>query len=156
MGGWDCGAGMTARADSAFVETNTSMLRRWLSPVVASAVLLVATTVALWVWDAPIPHEHLIYIYFIPTALIAIRYGSVSAMWMTIAATIAGGYCFYPPRFTWTLESPLDVLELVFFGMLALLASQVVSGLTDDRQVVKRRRRRQWPSWAALWARAGR
>src|ERR1700754_5360335 len=109
-GGLGRGAGMTVRAESDFVEVRASLLRRWLSPITASAVRLAATTILLWVWDRPLPHEHLIFIYFVPTALIAIRYGSTSAMLMTIAATIAGGYCFYPPRFTWTLENPLDAL----------------------------------------------
>jgi K+-sensing histidine kinase KdpD len=140
---------MTVRADREFDAVRPSLLRRWLSPITASAGLLAATTVLLWVWDRPFPHEHLIYIYFVPTALIAIRYGSVSAMGMTIAATVAGGYCFYPPRFTWTLESPLDALELIFFGLLALLASQVVSGFAKDRDGARRRRK-------GVWARAGR
>lgn len=100
------------------------MLRRWLSPITASAVLLAATTVLLWAWDGPFPHEHLIYIYFLPTALIAIRYGNVSAMWVTIGATFASAYFFYAPRFSLAVESPLDALELIFFGMLALLASR--------------------------------
>jgi len=149
---------MTVRADSEFDEIRTSLLRRWLSPITASVGLLAVTTALLWVWDRPLPHEHLIYIYFVPTALIAIRYGSVSAMWMIIGATIAGGYCFYPPRFTWTLENPLDALELIFFGMLALLASQVVSGFAKDRDVAKRQppQRTRWLSWAMPWVRAGR
>jgi len=125
-------------------------------------MLLAATTMLLWVWDRPLPHEHLIFIYFVPTALIAIRYGSTSAMLMTIAATIAGGYCFYPPRFTWTLENPLDALELIFFSMLALLASQVVSGFAKDGDVAKRQRRigaslrARWPRLARGWDRLGR
>ena len=83
-GGLGRGAGMTVRAESDFVEVRASLLRRWLSPITASAVLLAATTILLWVWDRPLPHEHLIFIYFVPTALIAIRYGSTSAMLMTI------------------------------------------------------------------------
>ena len=153
------GAGMTVRADSEFVEARPSLLRRWLSPITASVALLAATTWLLWLWDKPLPHEHVIYIYFVPTALIAIRYGSVSAMWMTIGAAIAGGYCFYPPRFTWTFDNPLDVLELIFFSMLALLASQVVSGFAKDGDVARRQRRPvrrgRWPSWAVFWTRAG-
>jgi two-component system sensor histidine kinase KdpD len=144
---------MTVRADSEFVEVRTPLLRQWLSPIVASAVLLAVTTVLLWVWDSPLPHEHLIYIYFVPTALIAIRYGSVSAMGVTIGATLAAAYFFYAPRFSLAVENPLDVLELFFFGLLALLASRVVSGFANDRGVAKRRRRGRW---AVLWNRSGR
>jgi K+-sensing histidine kinase KdpD len=149
------GAGMTVRADTDFVEVRPSPLRRWLSPITASAVLLAATTLLLWAWDKPLPHDHLIYIYFVPTALIAIRYGSISAMWVTIGATIAGAYFLYAPRFSLAVDSQLDVLELIFFGMLALLASRVVSGFANDRGVAGRRRRARWPSWAVRWVRAG-
>ena len=131
-------------------------MRQWLPPIVASVALLAATTVLLWAWDSPLPHEHLIYIYFVPTALIAIRYGNVSAMLVTIGATVAAAYFFYAPRFSLAVENPLDVLELIFFGMLALLASQVVSGFANDRGVARRRRRGWWPLWAARWVRAGR
>ena len=147
---------MTVRADTEFVEVRTPLLRQWLSPVAASAVLLAVTTALLWAWDSPRPHEHLIYIYFLPTALIAIRYGSVSAMWVTIGATLAAAFFFYAPRLSLAVESPLDMLELIFFGLLALLASRVVSGFANDRNITKRRRRGRWPSWAMLWARAGR
>jgi hypothetical protein len=56
------------------------------------------------------------------------------------------------------VENPLDVFELVFFSMLALLASQVVSGFASDRDVARRRplQRARWRSWAGLWKRAGR
>jgi two-component system sensor histidine kinase KdpD len=150
------GAGMTVRAEPELVEVKTSPLRQWLSPITASTVLLAATTVVLRVLDSPLPHEHLIYIYFVPTALIAIRYGSISAMWVTIGATLAATYFFYAPRFSLAVESPLDVLELIFFGMLALLASQVVSGFANDRRIAKRRRKERWPPWATLWNRRGR
>jgi two-component system sensor histidine kinase KdpD len=151
---------MSARADLEFVETRKSLLRRWVSPITASVALLAATTVLLWALDKPVQHEHLIYIYFVPTALIAIRYGSVSAMCVTIGATFAGAYLLYAPRFSLAVESPLDMLELIFFSMLALLASQVVSGFAKDTEVESRRRRAslraRWPWFAALWDRAGR
>ena len=89
--------------------------------------------------DAPLQQDHLIFIYFLPTALIAIRYGSISAMCVAIASTFAAAYFLYAPRFSFMVDSPLDLLELIFFSLLALLASQVVSGFANDRDVAKRR-----------------
>jgi hypothetical protein len=65
------------------------------------------------------------------------------------------------------VASPLDLLELILFSLLALLASQVVSGFASDSDVEKRRQRvraaswgaalrARWPSAAALWDRLGR
>jgi two-component system sensor histidine kinase KdpD len=154
---------MSVRADSEFVEARRSFLRRWVSPITVSAALLAATTVVLWAFDTPLHHDHLIFIYFVPTALIAIRYGSISAMCVTIGVTFAAAYLFYAPRFSFVVANPLDLLELIFFSLLALLASQVVSGFANDGDVEKRRQRvrtaslrARWPAAAALWDRLGR
>jgi K+-sensing histidine kinase KdpD len=109
--------------------------------------LLVATTAVIWLAEARLQQDHLILIYFVPTALIAIRYGSVSAMGVAIAGAFAAAFLIYPPRFSFMVESPLDLLELALFSLLALLASQVVSGFASDREVVARRRVRQHRRW---------
>jgi K+-sensing histidine kinase KdpD len=145
---------MSARAELQFVEAKRSLLRRWISPITVSLVLFAATTALLVVLDKPVAHEHLIYIYFVPTALIAIRYGSVSAMCVIIGAAFAAAYFFYAPRFSLAVESPLDMLELIFFSLLALLASQVVSGFAKDGDVERRgpraRASMRWPWFAGL------
>jgi len=133
------GAGMSMHADRELAETKSSRLRRWVTPITVSAALLALTTAFLWMINASLQHDHLIFIYFVPTALIAIRYGSVPAMCVTIASTFAAAYFFYAPRFSFKVESPLDLLELILFGLLGLLASQVVSGFSRDSEVEKRR-----------------
>jgi K+-sensing histidine kinase KdpD len=154
---------MSMRAGWEFVGTRTSRLRGWVTPITVSAALLALTTGFLWMIDASLQHDHLIFIYFVPTALIAIRYGSISAMCVTIAATFAAAYFFYAPRFSFKVESALDLFELILFSLLALLASQVVSGFAKAGDVEKRRQRTRaaslrvrWPSVVALWDRLGR
>ena len=154
---------MSVRAGWEFVATRSSRLRRWVTPITASAALLALTTAVLWMIDASLQHDHLVFIYFVPTALIAIRYGSVSAMCVTIVATFAAAYFFYAPRFSFKVESQLDILELILFSLLALLASQVVSGFAKASDVEKRQQRTRpassharWTSVTALWARLGR
>jgi K+-sensing histidine kinase KdpD len=154
---------MSVRTGSESVATESSWLRRWVRPITVSALLLALTTGFLWMIDASLQYDHLVFIYFVPTALIAIRYGSLSAMCVTIAATFAVAYFFYAPRFSFKVENPLDLFELVLFSLLALLASQVVSGFAKDSEVEKRRQRARgaslrarWPSLAALWESLGR
>ena len=130
-------------------------LPRWLTPIAASVVLLALTTTVLWIAQAHLQHDHLIFIYFVPTALIAIRYGSLSAMGVAIAGAFAAAYLIYPPRFSLLVEDPLDLLELVLFSLLALLASQVVSGFAKDRDVVRRRPRAGRAPAASFWRRLG-
>ena len=154
---------MTMHAGWGFDGARTSWLRHWVTPITGSVVLLALTTGFLWLIGASLQHDHLIFIYFVPTALIAIRYGSVSAMCVTIATTFAAAYFFYAPRFSFEMESALDLFELILFSLLALLASQVVSGFAKDSEVAKRRQRARvaslrarWPSMMALWDRFGR
>jgi two-component system sensor histidine kinase KdpD len=116
-----------------------SLVRRWITPITFSAGLLVLTTAVLWMVETRLKQDHLIFIYFVPTALIAIRYGSVSAMGVAIAGAFAGAFLLYPPRFSFAVDNPLDLMELILFSLLALLASQVVSGFANDSEVARRR-----------------
>jgi K+-sensing histidine kinase KdpD len=137
-------AGLQARADE------LSLVRRWMTPITGSLLLLVLTTAAIWMAEARLQQDHLIFIYFVPTALIAIRYGSRSAMVVAIAAAFAAAFLLYPPRFSFMIDSPLDLMELVLFSLLALFASQVVSGFANDRVVARRRVRPSGARWPSL------
>ena len=150
---------MSLRADP---ESTTllSLVRRWISPITVSLLLVALTTAILWAIQPRLQQEHLIFIYFVPTTLIAIRYGSLSAMGVIIASSLAAAYFLYPPSFSFAVASRLEVLEIVLFSMLALLASQVVSGFANADDVVKRRRpvlvpigREKWKSWRGTLSR---
>jgi K+-sensing histidine kinase KdpD len=134
--------------------------RRWVTPISVSLGLVAITTALLWLVEARLQQQHLIFIYLVPTALIAIRYGSISAMGVMLACGFAAAYFLYPPRLSFLIDSPLDLMELGLFGLLALLACQVVAGFANDRNVQKRRGqvgvplRRRWSAIASLWNRA--
>jgi K+-sensing histidine kinase KdpD len=141
---------MAMQAHGDYAASARSRVGRWVSPITVSAALLAATTALLWFIGGP-RQDHLVFIYFAPTALIAIRYGSLTAMWMTVACALAAAFLFYPPDFSFAVHSSLDVLELVFFSLLALLASKVVSGFARDEDVIRRRPRSRWRFLAWWW-----
>ena len=89
---------MSVRADLDFVGDQEIVPSPVGPPITASAALLALTTAFVWMIDAPLQHDHLIFIYLVPTALIAIRYGSISAMCVTIVSTFAAAYFLYAPR----------------------------------------------------------
>jgi K+-sensing histidine kinase KdpD len=131
---------MSLRREPESSSTEPSLVRRWITPITVSLLLVAVTTAILWTIQPRLQQEHLIFIYFVPTTLIAIRYGSLSAMGVIIASSLAAAYFLYPPNFSFLVGSRLEFLEIVLFSMLALLASQVVSGFAKDDDVVKRRR----------------
>jgi K+-sensing histidine kinase KdpD len=119
-------------------STESSLFRRWISPITVSLLLVALTTALLWLIQPQLQQEHLIFIYFVPTTLVAIRYGSLSAMGVIIASSFAAAYFLYPPNFSFLVATRLEFMEIVLFCLLALLASQVVSGFANDNDVVKR------------------
>ena len=144
-------------ADRGSAEGIRTFQRKWVTPITVSLLLVVLTTVVLWPFEAQLKHHHLVFIYLMPASLVAIRYGSISAMCVTIASGLAAAYFLYAPRFSFQIANPVDVLELALFCMLALLASQVVSGFASDDEVARRRPQpaaaplsKRWPVAAAL------
>ncbi len=78
---------MLGRIDLA--SMNTTFHRQWVAPVAVSLGLVAITTLLLWQIDVRLNLDHLIFIYFVPTALIALRYGSNAAMGSTIPSKLA-------------------------------------------------------------------
>jgi two-component system sensor histidine kinase KdpD len=116
----------------------SEILQRWILPAVASAVLVAFTTVLLTaVYDAWQP-EHLIFAYFLPTAIIALRYGSGPAIMTAVAGDLCAAYLFYPPAYSFYVSDPLQVAELSFYSILALTTCQFVGGLADDERLARR------------------
>src|SRR5262245_35356246 len=129
------------RAGDSVEPSANSLIRRWFTPITVSLALVGFTTLFLWTIQPALQQDHLIFIYFVPTTLIAIRYGSLSAMGVIIASGLAAAYFLYGPQFSFEVANKLEVMELILFSMLALLASQVVSGFANDRDVERRRPR---------------
>jgi K+-sensing histidine kinase KdpD len=138
-----------------------SLRRGWVKPVTVSLVLFALTTAAIWLLDAHLQQEHLVFLYVVPASLVAIRYGSVLSMGIVLAGSTVAAYLLYTPQGSLFMTSPLDVLELTLFGLLALFASQVVSGFVSDRALTQRHdltfaaiMRARWPLLAARWGRS--
>ena len=151
---------MPIDAPSRFAVMFNRRCFRWVTPVTISLALISLTTALLWQFDASLRQEHLIFIYFVPTTLIALRYGSMSAMGVIVASCLAAAYFLYPPKFSLAMANGLDILELTLFSLLALFASQVVSGIATTGSAGMRRRsgrslgmRTKWPAASALLGR---
>jgi two-component system sensor histidine kinase KdpD len=116
----------------------SEILQRWILPAVAAAVLVALTTLLLTaIYDAWQP-EHLIFAYFVPTAIIALRYGSGPAIMTAVAGDLCAAYFIYPPAYSFYVSDPLQVAELSFYSILALTTCQFVGGLADDERLARR------------------
>ena len=74
----------------------------------------------------------LIFIYLLPTVVIAMHYGSTLAVLTSFASGLIAAYFFFPPKLSFYIADPLNVAELGFFLLLAVIASKAVEVLTQD------------------------
>src|SRR5262244_1537342 len=107
-------------------------ISRWLVPVSASLLSVAAATAILSAFEIVVAPDHLIFGYMVPVSFIAIRFGNLPAMFTSIISVIGAAIFLYPPYFAIYVANPLHVAELVFFGLLALAASQIVGKLGED------------------------
>ena len=79
-------------------------LSKQVVPISASLAIITAVTAVLFYFkdDDPSTDQHLIFFYLLPTAFIAILYGSVVSMLCAIAATFAAAFFLYDPIFSVT------------------------------------------------------
>src|SRR5262245_54676357 len=141
------------RAGDSVEPSANSLIRRWFTPITVSLALVGSTTLFLWKIQPALQQDHLIFIYFVPTTLIAIRYGSLSAMGVIIASSLAAAYFLYGPPFSFEVSNRLELMELILFSLLALLASQVGSGFANGSDAEKRRPRVRSESARTKWMR---
>ena len=60
------------------------------------------------------------------------HYGSTLAVLTSFASGLIAAYFFFPPKLSFYIADPLNVAELGFFLLLAVIASKAVEVLTQD------------------------
>jgi two-component system sensor histidine kinase KdpD len=95
---------------------------------------IACTTAVIWTIEQlfALQPRHLVFIYCIPTTLVASRFGNAPAILATIMGGMAAIYFIYEPRFSFRVVDPLDLVEVLLFALLAVLASRVVYGLARN------------------------
>jgi K+-sensing histidine kinase KdpD len=101
-------------------------------PISLSLAIIAAVTAVLFYFkdDDPRTDQHLVFFYLLPTAFVAILYGSVVSMLCAIAATFAAAFFLYDPIFSFYVSSPREVGELIFFAGTALIGAKCTAELT--------------------------
>lgn len=113
---------------------------RWMSDMkfrVGSLVAILTTlatvgilTAGMVIFQDAFLTEHLIFLYLLPITALSIYFGSIPALVVAIASVAAAAYFVFPPPISLRVSDPLHIAELVFFAVLAFLASKATSGLS--------------------------
>jgi K+-sensing histidine kinase KdpD len=103
-----------------------------IGPVVMCFAAVLLTTLLLSTIDFFVPTEHLMLGYLLPTIFVAIYFGSTLAVMTSVASGLAAAYFLLPPKFSFYIDDPVHIAELVFTILLAVIASKVVGVLAYD------------------------
>ena len=99
-------------------------------PVAVALFVVGAVTAILWVVRAnAVGAQHLVFFYLLPTAFVAVLFGSLPAMLAAIAATICSAYFLYDPLYSFSVANPLELGELLWFAGLALIGAKCTADL---------------------------
>ena len=109
-----------------------------LSLLKALACVAVAT-VALLLLDRLLPFSLFTIVYLIPVVIAATRWGT----WPAIAAAIAGGgtadFLFFTPFYSFSIDDPQEVIDLLLFLFVALVSGHLASRLRSEKETLKQR-----------------
>jgi K+-sensing histidine kinase KdpD len=111
-------------------------LRLWnrIAPIVVPFLIIVAVTQLLYLFKIVINAHHLVFFYLLPTAFIAMLYGSVLSMICAIDATLVADFFLYNPNYSFNVSDPRAAGELFLFGLTALIGAKCTAELMRQKR----------------------
>jgi K+-sensing histidine kinase KdpD len=106
-----------------------------MAPVAISFAAILLTTLVLFLIQSYLATEHLLLVYLLPTIFIAIYFGSTVAVLTSLASGLAAAYFLLPPQFSFYVADSLNIAELGFTTLLAVIAGKVVGVIHQDARV---------------------
>jgi two-component system sensor histidine kinase KdpD len=126
---------------------STALDSRLLQPVLPIVVAFSAiflTTIVLLAVDSFLGPKALVFVYLLPTVAMALHYGSTVAVLTSFASGLAAAYFFFPPKFSFYIADPLNVAQLGFFLLLAVIASKAVEVVANGDRGTRTTSRPKW------------
>src|SRR5262249_2052635 len=147
LGGADV-ASKPEPARLAFVFGKEYRILQPVSPLLIAFSAILLISVVLLAVDSFLDTEALAWIYLLPVIVMAMHYGSTVGVLISFASALASAYFCFPPKFSFLISNPLNVAELGFFLLLAVIASKAVAVVTKDDRVT---RQPKWPLIGWWW-----
>jgi two-component system sensor histidine kinase KdpD len=101
--------------------------QHWLFGLAASAALVAAVTFAIWLLKDHVPVLGLSVLYLFAVLPVAIFWGLVLSVPVSIASMLAFNFFFLPPTHTFTLEDSSDWFALGVFLVTAVVVSDLAA-----------------------------
>ena len=103
-----------------------------------SLLLVGITTIALLIVEQFFSLRHLILLYLVPVVIAATNLGMVAAVIAVIASGGATVFFFYPPIYSFLIEDPQHLVELLLFGFVAIVTGLLATNLKRQADLARR------------------
>ena len=100
------------------------------------AIIFAVTAVLFYLNDIQGGVQHLIFFYLLPTAFVAMIYGSVLAMFCAIVATLLAAFFLYDPIYSFYVADRREVGELILFAVVGLIGAKCIAELRRPTEQV--------------------
>jgi len=118
----------------------------WLNLLAANAIPLVATFALVWLATISlvfvsyfVPLNLVSLAYMLPVVVAATQWGLGLGVVAAVAGAAAADFFFYPPLYSLVIRDPQNVVDLILFLLVALVASNLAARLKSEVVVSNRR-----------------
>ncbi len=108
-------------------------------PIVATLALVWLATVILAVVNYFVPFNFIPLVYMLPVVLAATWWGMLPGLIAAFTGAAAADFFFYPPLYSFWLDNPQDVVDLLLYLLVATVTSNLAARLKKEAVVVSRR-----------------
>ena len=106
------------------------------APIVVPLLIIVAVTDIAFFFKVVAQARHLVFFYLLPSAFVAMLYGSVLSMIFAIDATFIVGIFLYDAGYATYISEPRQAGELFLFALTALIGAKCTAELAGQPERV--------------------
>jgi len=107
-------------------------------PALAALLLVGAVTVILFLLNPLVGFTHISIVYLIPVMICATRWGTVPAVIAAVAGFACADFFFYPPLYTFWVDDPRQLLDLVLFLIVAVVTGYLANMMRHQAEIARR------------------
>ncbi len=116
-----------------------NFLQTSLVPLLMSLACVGLVTAALLLLDQHVAVNLVSIAYLVPVVVAATQWGIWPATLASIAGMAAADFFFFPPIYSFQVEDPQEVVDLLLFLVVALVSSNLASRLRLETETLRRR-----------------
>ena len=127
---------------STFVQNgfrSIGFVRDHVVPVLASLALVGVATAGLFAATNVVPPNLVTLVFLLPVVVAATRWGIIPGVTASIAGVATADFFFYPPLYSFSINDPQDVINLVLFLFVGIVTSNLGARVKREADSLRRR-----------------